>query len=171
MACPGAFEILDLNLADVAALAPVLAEMHRACFDPGWDAGSFVGTLSMPGVFGAVAVQDPGGALMGFAVLRAGGGEAEVLTIATHPGTRGKGAARGLMDRALKVSQTLDVQTVFLEVAADNTPALALYRSLGFCQTGRRRGYYARPGGAREDALVMALTPSPLGLAQAPLPG
>ncbi len=42
---------------------------------------------------------------------------------------------------------------MFLEVATDNAPALALYTAAGFVEVGRRRRYYA--GGS--DALVMRL--------------
>ncbi len=37
----------------------------------------------------------------------------------------------------------------------DNPAARALYDTLGFETVGRRRGYYARPGGG-EDARVLA---------------
>jgi ribosomal-protein-alanine N-acetyltransferase len=43
-----------------------------------------------------------------------------------------------------------------LEVAADNGAALRLYRRTNFTQAGRRKGYYARPGGEKVDALVLA---------------
>ena len=33
----------------------------------------------------------------------------------------------------------------------------ALYARAGFSEAGRRRGYYARTDGSREDALVLAL--------------
>ena len=47
----------------------------------------------------------------------------------------------------------------FLEVAEDNAAARALYRAAGWNETGRRRGYYPRPGGAL-DAITLA---KPLG--------
>jgi ribosomal-protein-alanine N-acetyltransferase len=46
--------------------------------------------------------------------------------------------------------------TAFLDVAADNTPALALYHGAGFAETGRRPAYFARPGRPAADAILMA---------------
>jgi len=43
---------------------------------------------------------------------------------------------------------------VTLEVRQSNEPAKRLYLSLGFIQTGLRKGYYADDG---EDAFTMAL--------------
>ncbi|NVN31455.1 ribosomal-protein-alanine acetyltransferase, partial [Endobacter medicaginis] len=43
---------------------------------------------------------------------------------------------------------------LFIEVAAGNGPAIALYRGCGFVEVGRRRRYY--PDG--DDALVMVLS-------------
>jgi ribosomal-protein-alanine N-acetyltransferase len=42
---------------------------------------------------------------------------------------------------------------MFLEVAAQNTAARALYAALGFTETGRRPAYYEDGG----DALILAL--------------
>ena len=42
---------------------------------------------------------------------------------------------------------------IFLDVAEDNVPAIALYRRAGFYQHGRRSGYYRRPQ-ARIAALL-----------------
>ena len=49
---------------------------------------------------------------------------------------------------------------LFLEVAADNAAALALYRTAGMAETGRRADYYRRPGGA-VDALVLSKVLAP----------
>ena len=48
------------------------------------------------------------------------------------------------------------VTQVDLEVRDSNIAARALYRSLSFQETGRRRDYYAL-GDAREDAVLMTL--------------
>ena len=48
-------------------------------------------------------------------------------------------------------------RAIFLEVAADNLAALALYEGQGFVRIGERRGYYARRGAAPMSALVWRL--------------
>jgi ribosomal-protein-alanine N-acetyltransferase len=52
---------------------------------------------------------------------------------------------------ALAAARARGAAAMFLEVAAGNTPALALYAREGFAEVGRRRRYYA--DGA--DALVL----------------
>jgi ribosomal-protein-alanine N-acetyltransferase len=44
---------------------------------------------------------------------------------------------------------------MFLEVAAGNIAARALYDRAGYCECGRRKGYYQRPDATRDDAVVM----------------
>jgi len=53
-------------------------------------------------------------------------------------------------------SRSMGAITAFLEVAADNDGARALYQALGFAETGCRRSYYARETG-NVDAITMSL--------------
>ena len=156
------FSMTPLSPAHVA----VLAALHDEAFAEGWSAEAFASALAQPGAFGFLATVEPGGEPLGFALLRAarfdGGGEAEVLTIATRPSARRHGVARAVMDAALVQARAWGVTRVFLEVAADNAAAQALYDRLGFAAVGRRKGYYARPAHAPldqapQDAIVMAL--------------
>jgi [ribosomal protein S18]-alanine N-acetyltransferase len=45
--------------------------------------------------------------------------------------------------------------TAFLDVAADNAPAIALYLGAGYAQVGQRRAYYPRKNASAADALLM----------------
>jgi ribosomal-protein-alanine N-acetyltransferase len=91
----------------------------------------------------------------GFILGRALAGEAEILTLAVAPTHRRRGLGRALLEAAMGVCGTLGAETMFLEVAADNAAAIALYEAAGFAPAGRRKAYYARPGRAAVDALVL----------------
>jgi len=86
---------------------------------------------------------------------RAGAGEAELLTLAVAPQARRRGLGARLVNRFLYQARCRSAETAFLEVAADNAPAIALYTAAGFAPGGRRKGYYHHPDGTRSDALVM----------------
>jgi ribosomal-protein-alanine N-acetyltransferase len=125
-----------------------LADLHRAAFrhDRPWSADEFRALLASPHCHLAPAPH-------GFALWRAVAGEAELLTIATHPDHQCRGIATALM-RQWMHSATAQADTAFLEVAADNDPAITLYARHGFVTVARRPAYYARPA-TRVDALVM----------------
>jgi len=139
------------------AHASVLAALHEQGFDVPWTVDAFVGTLATPGTI-ALMAQDDGGEPLGFVLIRAGGGEAEVLTILTRPQHRRAGIAQALMLSAQEKLREGQAEKLFLEVAIDNPAAHGLYKALGFTQVGRRTGYYERKNGARVDALILAYT-------------
>jgi len=125
-----------------------LATLHRAAFviDRAWSAAEFRTLLESP--YCHVTIQP-----QGFALWRAVADETELLTIATHPAHRRKGIAANLMARWMAAAQT-SASTAFLEVAADNAPAVALYAQFGFDLVARRAGYYKR-GDHAVDALIL----------------
>lgn len=126
-----------------------LADLHACCFDEAprpWSAGEFAALLDSTGSFLLTAPQ-------GFLLGRAIAGEAELLTLAVAPDARRQGTGRGLTERFAVTSRQMGADSAFLEVAAQNQPARALYADLGWQEVGRRRSYY-RPG---LDALVLRL--------------
>jgi ribosomal-protein-alanine N-acetyltransferase len=129
-----------------------LAALHGRCFTTPrpWSAAEFAGFLSDPLAF--LLVEGDAGFLLG----RALAGEAELLTIAVAPEARQRGLGRRLVSRFLYQARLRGAETAFLEVAADNDPARALYARAGFAEVGRRRGYYRAPGGQPVDALVLS---------------
>lgn len=137
--------------------AEVLAALHGESFDEGWSAESLDTTLRMPGSYGFVALRMSDDEPLGFALFRAAAGEAEVLTIATRPHARGRGVGKRLMGLGCDLAKELGAEKMFLEVAADNAAALALYRTLGFHNVGTRVKYYSRKDDLSVDAVVMAL--------------
>lgn len=112
-----------------------LANLHQQCFPhKPWAAADFA-DLKKSGCE-IIASQN------GFIVYRTTLDEAEVITIGVHPDARRSGigiALLGVMEADLKKS---GVKHIFLEVAADNAPARALYEQNGFVQIGVRPRYY-----------------------------
>lgn len=90
-----------------------------------------------------------------FALIQVIAGEAELLTIATHPDHQRRGLAAQIMAdwHAQAVSQ--GATRAFLDVAADNAAAIALYHKCGYAPLARRAGYYTRSTEEKIDAIVM----------------
>ncbi len=129
-----------------------MAALHaRAFITPRpWSAQEFRDLLASPRVF--LCTED-GGLILGRVVLD----EAELLTVAVEPARQGRGIGRRLVQAFVHRARALGARAAYLEVAADNTPALAVYAACGFAPTGRRRGYYHGPQGA-VDAILMGRT-------------
>lgn len=139
--------------ATAQAFAEVLATLHAACFDDAWSAQAFANLLRTPGTDALLAVDEyPAG----FVIVRTAGGEAEILSLGVVPGARRLGLGNRLVEAAIGRARSEGAQTLFLEVAADNKAAHALYAASGFNAVGRRHGYYRRADGATADALVLS---------------
>ena len=91
-----------------------------------------------------------------YALARPIGAEAELLLIAVHPSAQRQGTgSRCFLDLLARLSD-IGVTTAFLEVAADNAPALAFYRKHGFAEIDRRANYYATPAGPTDAVILQA---------------
>lgn len=133
----------DASVAD----APALAALHAAAFPPAlaWGAGTIEMLLALPGAFGLWREG------AGLVLARMAADEAEILTFGVVPDARRRGHGAALLRGALAAARSRGAGAMFLEVAAGNAPALALYAREGFAEVGRRRRYYS--DGA--DALVL----------------
>jgi tRNA threonylcarbamoyl adenosine modification protein YeaZ len=129
--------------------APLLADLHAQAFSAGWPAADVAQMLEIPGTLALLASR--GTAPLGFILLRAIAGEAEILTLAVAPDHRRKGVARSLVESGLTHLKSLRTTLLHLEVSSANHAAIALYQGHGFSQSGLRRGYY----GSGEDAILM----------------
>jgi ribosomal-protein-alanine N-acetyltransferase len=128
-----------------------LAALHARSFTTPrpWSAAEFAAFLGDPLAF--LLVEGDAGFLLG----RAAAGEAELLTLAVAPEARNRGLGLRLVSRFLYQARLRGAEVAFLEVAADNAPARAVYGRGGFRETGRRPGYYRDADGRPVDALVM----------------
>jgi ribosomal-protein-alanine N-acetyltransferase len=80
-------------------------------------------------------------------------GEAELQSIAVAKKFWGQGMGAALLQEAIAWTRAAGHRVLHLEVRESNERALALYRRLGFAQTGRRPRYYQDTG---EAALLMS---------------
>jgi len=112
-----------------------LAELHKLCFPhKPWTAGDF-SDLKKSGCE-IVASEN------GFIVWRTVADEAEIITIGVRPNARGAGIAMAMLTLLENAVKKAGVKKIFLEVSAENAPAIALYKKCGFIQNGRRPKYY-----------------------------
>ena len=100
-----------------------------------------------------------GDVMAAFAITQVVLDEATLFNIAVDPAWQRKGLGRQLLEHLICELEKRGVLTLWLEVRASNTAAIALYESLGFNEATIRRNYYPTAQG-REDAIIMAL---PLG--------
>ncbi len=155
--------------------AAAVLEIERSCAEaPHWSEAAWAQVLAQDSVdspAGAAPygprrmcfVAERAEAIVGFVAVSAvglsGGGQsvAEMESLAVSKGARRRGVGRSLCLQAIYWSQTMGAQSLQLEVRSASAAALALYRSLGFVEQGRRSGYYADP---KDDAVLMALVPT-----------
>ena len=72
--------------------------------------------------------------------------------------SRGAGVGGALLDAAVALLRSRPaLRWLRLSVYADNTPAIALYRSRGFVEEGARVGFSIEPDGRLRDDLLMRL--------------
>lgn len=157
-----------------SALAAPLERLERAALPNPWNQDQIVGQLAAPGctVFLAEGMDDeklgfalaivPDGGTTGGAGKHVPGSvgaglippdPAELLRIGVLPAARKRGLGRLLVEHVVTTAAA-HTDRMLLEVAADNTAAIALYQSCGFAKIATRRNYYA--GGV--DALVFEKT-------------
>lgn len=135
---------------ELASLTPELvaaaAEVERTCLSTAWSV-SQLAHLPPEAVY-LTALSD--GTVCGIGCLYCVAGEAELQNLAVLHAYRRRGVAQALLDALFAEAQKRGCESVFLEVAAGNEAAQALYRKNGFGPVGRRPGFYRG-----EDAVLM----------------
>ena len=131
-----------------AADVPSVAALEKLCFSDPWSVSSIASELDNPLSLWLVWEED--GAAAAYLGVQRVPPQADVMNVAVSPALRRRGIARALfaeLERRLP-----EIDELFLEVRASNSGAIALYRTLGFEQVGRRPNYYLDPS---EDALIL----------------
>ncbi len=155
------FDLPDLRIREATADDSAdMAAIHAGSFGRDWSDEEFASLLRQENIFGYMALKR--GALRGyrpsgFVLVRIADTDSEILTIAVVKTSQGAGIGRQLMEEALRFVYKEGVETLHLEVEADNVPAVSLYRSLEFETVGERTAYYSQGQEEGRSALVMRL--------------
>lgn len=132
------------DLDEVAAIA-------APSFTPPWSREAFLDEMARAVSRCVVLRTEVGGPVRAYAIWWIIADEQSLLTIATDPSERRRGAARALIAEMIADGVRCGVTECFLEVRPSNEAAVALYQAHGFELLDVRRAYYDD----REDAWIM----------------
>jgi ribosomal-protein-alanine N-acetyltransferase len=139
----------------IEADIPAVLVIEGLSFSNPWSDATFRGEVQNKGIsFPVVIVHEPDQRMAGYIIYWQIRDEVQITNIALHPDFRGRGIGATVLTVILKEVRGKGATFVTLEVRSSNTPAVSLYRKLGFKVLGTRKGYYGNPV---EDAYVMGL--------------
>ena len=126
-----------------------LAKIEEETFSMPWSLSDFLEMNAKDHVKYLVADLD--GKIIGGCGIMNIAGDGEITNVVISKDYRGHGYAYEMMSRLLEVGKELGVTDFTLEVRVSNTPAIELYKKLGFESAGIRPGFYEKP---KEDAEI-----------------
>jgi ribosomal-protein-alanine N-acetyltransferase len=138
--------------ADAGTLAAMARELIEAGLTPRYTALRMARHIADRDTVALVAEDPVSAEPLGFALMTFGDERAHLVLLAVRPAARRRGVARALLQWLLASAGVAGMESVGLELCADNTGAQAFYRALGFEAIASVPGYYE----GRVDALRMA---------------
>jgi ribosomal-protein-alanine N-acetyltransferase len=145
---------MTLNLTEFSWWHVVKAhEIDKQAFNAtAWSLPTFWSELTQRNRY-YLALVDENKEIMGFGGIAFNGADADIQTMVIKPEFQKKGYGKKLLDALLEKVYENKSKRVFLEVVAENKPAISLYLSRKFEQIAQRSNYY--PDGS--DAVIMQL--------------
>ncbi|MET1111854.1 MAG: GNAT family N-acetyltransferase [Allosphingosinicella sp.] len=110
--------ITDGGAADLPAVMRVMEDSFDPAFGEAWTAPQCAGLLPMAGVWLSLASEAE--AVIGFALGRIVRDEAELLLLAVHRSSQGKGVGQMLLDRFAALAASKGAEQLHLEVREGN---------------------------------------------------
>ena len=112
-----------------------------------WSYGMLASELGAPGRWYLVAEYTPvdrigSDSIIGYAGIWFDGEIAQVMTLAVQKSFHHFGVGAKLLRALIDQARKLKAEAVLLEVAVNNTPAIALYEKFGFAVLSTRKRYY-----------------------------
>ncbi|WP_051027303.1 GNAT family N-acetyltransferase [Nocardia higoensis] len=130
---------------------PGICELERIEFrELAWPYPMLRQLFDLHGPLWSVAATDD--LVRGYTLLGIDRARGWMLGLAVHPDARGRGLARALLDRTIRVCRAHMIESVCLTVRSDNRAAIGLYESAGFTRIGYEDDYF----GTGEGREVMA---------------
>lgn len=127
-----------------------VAAIEQETFSEPWSRKSFLETYQKEVNCYLVAKED--GKILAYCGLWTVLDEGDICNVAVRADARRRGIAYEMLARLLSEGEKMGVRAFTLEVRVSNTPAIALYKKLGFQGVGVRPRFYTKP---EEDALIM----------------
>jgi len=128
--------ISELTRPDVIAAY----EIEKSCLNTAWSKQSIHAFLQKEDAVYLVATF--GIEVVGIAAMYVVAGEGQVMNIAVAPSYRQRKVGRQLLEKLMETGIKKGAAFFALEVAEKNLAAVKLYKSMGFYEVGRRKGYY-----------------------------
>jgi len=129
----------------------VILEIERVSFSTPWSLASFKAELK-DNEYARYLCLESDDQVIGYMGLWFILDEGHITNIAIAPNYRGQQWGEFLMRSVMEKMLGQGMERMTLEVRVSNSPALSLYKRLGFATAGVRKGYYADTG---EDAIIM----------------
>ncbi len=139
-------QITRLQMQDIDAVEKI----ERENYSLPWTAKAFSDALERD--YYLFLKAEVGGVLAGYCGYQRSFEIADITNVTVHRDYRRRQIARRMLKTLMEEGRRQGIERFTLEVRRSNTPAIALYESLGFCVEGVRKGYYQSP---KEDALIL----------------
>jgi ribosomal-protein-alanine N-acetyltransferase len=127
-------------------------KIEQACFSDPWSENAFRSDLNNE--LASLIVAEFEKTIVGFSNLYIVAGEIQIGNFAVAAGFRNRGVGKKLMERIFETARENNCGQLLLEVRKSNKPAVDLYKSYGFVETGTRKDYYNNP---KESAILMTM--------------
>lgn len=139
-------QIRKMTEADVLQVAAI----ERVSIENPWSKKGFSDALLLDNTCYLAAEEQ--GEIIGYCGYYRSFEEADIVNVAVAPAYRRRQIGRRLLQSLISYGISQGVTAFTLEVRVSNTPAIALYESLGFRTEAVRRRFYQNP---EEDACLM----------------
>ena len=143
---------LDESIATIKNVAAIEAVVQLQ--EP-WTYQTLNDLLEQDSISLMVVIHTSKNEVIGYCLYQALFEQAEILRIGTHPNYQRQGIASQLFARLNEELKANQVESLLLEVRADNISAIGLYEQQEFAVIHRRKGYYQLPHQPAVDALIM----------------